>query len=66
MDMNYFLIFFFLVYIMVVLFTASIKLYGAFLGFQKKWYLGLIALFVPFFGLAVGFSKLVLKKDILK
>jgi len=44
----------------------ALKIYGAVVAFKKKWYFGLMALVVPFFGEIVGVAKLVFKKDILE
>ena len=48
------------------IFIGIMKIYGVCLGFQKKWYIGAIALFVPFFAEIVGVAKFVFKKDLLK
>lgn len=47
------------------LFSFVMKVYGVCLAFQKKWYIGAIALFVPFFAEIIAVSKFVFKKDLL-
>ena len=51
---------------MVLLSIASllIQVYGAYISFKAKWYLGAVALLVPGFAFVVGTFKL-FKKDIL-
>lgn len=43
-----------------------LNLYGYYLCFAKKWYIGAVALFIPGFALIIGIAKLVFKKDLLK
>lgn len=54
----------FMVVVSLVLF--GLKIYGAVLGFRKKWHFGLMALVVPFFAEILVVSKHVFGKDILE
>lgn len=45
---------------------ALISLYGVYLSFSKKWYIGAVSLFVHPFAFIVGAAKLFFKKDLLK
>lgn len=44
----------------------SLKLYGIYLSFKKRWYYGIASIFVPFLADAVSVTKLVFKKDLYK
>jgi len=44
----------------------ALHIYGAVLGFRKKWYIGLLALVFGAFGIVIGGAKLFFKKDIIK
>jgi len=44
----------------------ALHIYGAILGFRKKWYIGLAALVFSGFGLVLGISKVFFKKDLIK
>lgn len=44
---------------------AGLSVYGIILSFNKKWYIGAVALFLPLFGLVIGTAKVVFKKDLL-
>ena len=46
--------------------SCALKLYGAYLAFQKKWWLGLIALIVPFFAEMLTLFKVFFNIDLLK
>lgn len=50
--------------LLMTLVIAAIEIYGMYIAFTKKWYLGAVALIVPGFALVVGLFKL-FKKDIL-
>lgn len=68
-DTIFALLMFGLPFILMFLFCflmLGLKIYGAVLGFRKKWYFGLMALMVPFFGEIVALAKLIFKKDLLK
>ena len=56
---------FFLSMIGLVLASVALQIYGTYLCFVKKWYMGVVALIVPAFAMVVGVFKL-FKKDILK
>lgn len=56
-----FLLSLFMAYLIVV----ALQIYGIYLSFRKKWYIGVAALAVPGFGLVVGTLKFFFKKDIL-
>jgi hypothetical protein len=43
-----------------------LHIYGAVLGFRKKWYIGLLALVFGQFGLILGAAKFFFKTDLLK
>lgn len=44
----------------------ALHIYGAVLGFRKKWYIGLAALVFGGFGLVLGIAKVFFKKDLIK
>jgi hypothetical protein len=48
-------------------FVASflLEVYGVYLSFNKKWYLGAVALLVPGFALVIGAAKFLFRKDLL-
>jgi hypothetical protein len=50
----------------LLLFLLYVRLYGIYLSFKKKWYIGTAALVVPFFADVVGIAKILFKKDLLK
>lgn len=50
----------------IALACALISLYGVYLSFSKKWYIGAVALFIHPFAFIVGAAKLFFKKDLLK
>ena len=52
-------------FVFFCMFLFVMKVYGAYLAFQKKWYIGAIALVCPFFAEIVGIAKFVFKKDLL-
>jgi len=45
--------------------SAALEIYGIYICFLKKWYLGAVALLVPGFALVIGAAKLFFKKDLL-
>jgi hypothetical protein len=57
---------FFLAMIALSIGLFGLHLYGAYLGFQKKWYIGLAALLVGGFGVIIGAAKLFFNKDLIK
>lgn len=62
------LLFIVLILLLVSLFVAyaGTAIYGVYLSFKKKWYIGVASLIVPGFALVVGVYKLITKKDLLK
>ncbi len=50
----------------ITLALFAMKIYGAVLGFRKKWYFGLMALTIPFFAEILVIAKVIFKKDILE
>lgn len=44
----------------------ALQIYGAYICFKKKWYMGAVSLFVPGFALVIGAFKFFFKKDLLK
>ena len=44
----------------------ALHIYGAILGFRKKWYIGFLALFFGGFGIFLAIGKVFFKKDLLK
>jgi hypothetical protein len=44
---------------------VALEIYGIYLCFLKKWYLGAVGLIVPGFALVIGAAKLFFKKDLL-
>jgi len=50
----------------LALFLFAMKLYGIYISFSKKWYLGLVSLIPCGFAEIVGIAKFVFKKDLLK
>lgn len=55
----------FLLAIATMVGLLALKLYGIYLCFSKKWYLGAVALVVPLFAEVIGAAKLFFKKDLL-
>lgn len=55
----------FLGVILLVILDIVLHLHGIMLAFKKKWYIGVIAIVVPFFALIVSLAKILFKKDIL-
>lgn len=51
--------------ILQVLLTG-LYIYGIYLAFNKKWYLGVLALIFSGFGVVLGGAKLFFKEDLLK
>lgn len=54
--------------LLVLLFSltwVALRTYGIILCFEKKWYIGVVAILVPFFGEIVAVAKLAFKKDLL-
>ena len=53
---------------LVVLLVVSliISLYGIYICFKAKWYIGAASLLLPGFAFTVGFLKLIFKVDLLK
>jgi len=43
----------------------TLKIYGIYLCFKYKWYIGVCALVVPFFAEIIAIAKLFFKKDLL-
>lgn len=58
-------LFMFLLISALTIAAFALKLYGIYLCFIKKWYLGAVALFVPFFAEVIGAAKFFFKKDLL-
>lgn len=54
-----------LVVLAIAIGLIGLKVYGVVLSFQKKWYIGVAALLVPFFAEIIALSKLLFKKDLL-
>lgn len=54
-----------LLVLILCIFSLICQIYGIVLGFKKKWYVGLAAIVVPMFAIAVGGAKLLGKKDLL-
>jgi hypothetical protein len=45
--------------------ALALEIYGMYICFCKKWYLGAVALLVPGFALVIGAAKVFFKKDLL-
>ena len=65
-EFSWLSIFFFLSLFVAWMGFMFVQLYGTYLAFKKKWYMGVVALLVPGFSLVVGAAKLLFKKDILQ
>jgi len=48
------------------LLMVFLQLYGVYLGFKKKWYIGAVSLLLPGFAPVVGAAKFLFNKNILK
>lgn len=55
---------FFPIFLGLAFVALILEVYGAYLAFRKKWYLGVIALAVPPFGLVLAIAK-ILGRDFL-
>lgn len=45
--------------------VMALKVYGIVLCFKAKWYIGVVAILVPFFAEIIAIAKLAFKKDLL-
>lgn len=53
-----------LTFIVAFLVSLALQVYGMYLSFKKKWYIGLASVLVPGFALVVGAMKFFMKKDL--
>lgn len=44
---------------------TAVNIYGIYLCFKKKWYVGVAGLLVPWFAFVIGTAKYFFKKDLL-
>lgn len=56
----------FLVSVAVSAGLFCLSLYGAYLGFKKKWYIGVIALVFSIVGIFIGGAKFFFNKNVLQ